>query len=732
MEEYPASPRRATFIQLDYGLQPPVHESSAASSHGDDDSPAGRTRGTRPVTTSTTKNLPKSPVKGVVRPEKASKRKPDCPSYYEPVYVESCLVQLCRGGAWFEVIHRCQIHPEEARLVPCSTEISHDGPNNNNRFHRHSTKRAVSDVIRNNDNNNNFNNTIHGQIFRETALGIACAAKESGEREVWRKEVIFALIDADPRQVGASQLISGHTPLRDAILNDCSTPEILRALAKGSLGCPNGPLAFQLLDRNGLSLADHLVMAVQLGSSQRSVEMLSEFIRIQPIEVRHLQPRISPLIRLLTLGNSFGVVQPQRRPFADEIHVSPWRKAETEDHARLKRVLAVTRYLLDDDPELLHRCSKVSGCAPLHVALRNYGSYEPLIEELLQRDPTNEVLKLRNSYGDLPIHVACSVGVPLRVLRLVVQRTTHAMQINTPGIGSHHPLLWSVNQSGYTPVDLEWVRHIESGDGFYTARSFYPLEATGVRRHCFKQDEFYQGLLREAVNHVMESDKNESILVSTSTTNREDEARAVFGCLMDRISLLVQASSTGLLPTSLSEPAHLVDTCKLSTPYGPSLPLPIMELFLWLRPDEVVKVDRDGFLPIHHALHRTQKMVSISLATPRVVQDWQAFVIRLIDTHPEQCKQKCRLGRLPLHYLLDHHTAVDGNRTSSSTLQTARHVMVEKLVEHHPESLDQRDPVTGFYPFMMAAKDQNLSLDTVFCLLRRSPARCVVETPSDA
>jgi hypothetical protein len=717
MEEYHASPRRATFIRLDYDRRPPVSE-SVGSSHD----VSGRSRGTHLGTT--TKNPPKGYVKVVI----AEKRKQDS-AYDEPVYVESCLVQLCRGGMWLGVIQRCQTHPEEAKVVPINAELAHDSPNNNNRFHRHSTKRAVSDTVRNNENSNNLN-SVQGEICRDTALGIACASKESGEKEVLRKEAICALIEADPHQIGTSQLISGHTALRDAVLNDSNTPEILNALVKGSVRCYNGTLAFQLLDRNGFSLTDHLVMAVQLGSSPRSVEMISEFIRMQPFEVRRQKPHLSPLIRLLTLGNSFGVVQAQRRPLADEIHMSPWRKSETEEHARLKRVLTVTRCLLDDFPDLLHRCSKVSGCTPLHVALRNYGSYEPLIQELLQRDPSNEILKVRNSYGDLPIHVACSVGVPLRVLQLVLERTTQSIQ-TTPGIGSHHPLIWSANQSGYTPVDLEWVRHIESGDGFYTARSFYPLEATGVRRHCFKQDEFYQELLSEAVNQVMESDKVESSHSLVVPASREDEARAVFGYLMDRISLLVQASATGSLPTSLSEPAHLVDTCSLSTPYGPTLPLPVMELFLWLRPDEVMKVDGDGYLPIHHALHRAKKLVSSSPTSPRVVADWQAFVVRLIDTQPEQCKQKCRSGRLPLHYVLDHHTAaLDGSGTKSYALQNARHAIVEKLVEQHPESLDQRDPLTGFYPFMMAAKDQNLSLDTVFSLLRRSPARCVVEAPA--
>lgn len=710
MEEYRGSHRHATFICLDPGR--PCYSTGIGAPF------SGQSRG---ATSVSAKDPPNVGAKALA--EKASKRKQDA-AYYEPVFVESCLAQLCRGHKWVEAIQRCQMHPEEAGLVPINTESSHESPNNNNRFHRHSTKRTVSESVGKEFNNGGSNRSdIRGPIFRETALGIACAAKEIGGGEGWRRLAISALVEANPHQVGASQLISGHTALRDAVLNDCCTPDILNLLMKATLRCTNGMLAFQMLDRNGLSLMDHLIMTVQLGSSPLSVELISEFIRTKPVEIRELQYQVSPLIRLLSTGNSFGVLQPQQRPFPDEIHVSPWRRSETDDQARLKRVLAVTKCLLDGDPELLHRCSKVSGCTPLHVALRNYGSYEPLIQELLRRDHSKGTLKLRNSYGDLPIHVACSVGVPLRVLRLVVQRTTEAVPTPT-GIGSFHPLIWSANQSGYTPVDLEWVRHIESGDGFYTARSFYPLEVTGVRRHCFKQDDFYQSLLRDAVKQVMESDKKESTRSQAIAASREEEARAIFGFLVDRVSLLVHGASTGLLPSSLSEPAHLVDICKLCTPYGPTLPPPLMELFLWLRPDEIMKVDGDGNLPIHQALCRHKKMGSVTAAPSRAIEDWQAFVFRLIETQPEQCKVKSRSGRLPLHYVLDHHTAVDGSNTNID-IQISRHSIVEKLVEHHPESLDQRDPVTGFYPFTMAARDQSLSLDTVFRLLRRSPARCV-------
>jgi hypothetical protein len=121
---------------------------------------------------------------------------------------------------------------------------------------------------------------------------------------------------------------------------------------------------------------------------------------------------VSPLICLLTLGTAFGVKR-------TEIDCSPWQKPVTDNVTRLSRVLHCTKYLLDEDPELSHKTSKAAGCSPLHVALRKCGRFEPLMRELLTRDGDKMIIKLRNTCGDLPLHVACAVGVPIHILDLI-------------------------------------------------------------------------------------------------------------------------------------------------------------------------------------------------------------------------------------------------------------------------------------------------------------------------
>jgi len=635
-----------------------------------------------------------------------------------PSYVETCLVQLCRGQKWQEVIRRCQCYPEEVDLVPI--------PENNNILYRHSTKRAVIKSIEGDHD---------GPIFRETALGIVCASKDIVTEEV--KVVVKALVNANPKQVGASQLIAGHTPVRDAILNDRCDGQLLRIIIEATSRYRDGTATLHLKDRNGFSLMDHLVTSVQLGSSLHSIEMMQEFVQTKSFKSQSSEDYMSPLIRLLTMGNSFHSVLTSDKMLESSL----WRKHQRLDTelSRFERVLKVTKILLDDDPKLLFRCSRVTGCGPLHVALRNYGNFAPLIQMLLERDSSNVMMKVRNLYGDLPIHVACSVSVPLDVLRMVVERTVSVTKNSleeddgqNPVI-MRHPLIFSVNHSGYTPADLAWVHHIETGNGLYTARTFFPPGAKGMRKHCPEQDEYYTELLKESVEQLIESSNFASTEDRFEIDSKEEEAKKIFGRFIDRISLLIRAAASGSnLDSEVSVPTRLVDSCRLCTPYSLTLPLPILELFLWIRPEEVMEYDKRGMLPIHHALCCSIKQSSVASSSPSVVKQWRSFVFKLLEAYADQCRVKCQTGRLPLHYVLDHSSGCGNNNEHNSSskeeMQSSRHAIIEKLIELYPESVDQRDPITGLYPFMMASIDRNLSTDTVFCLLRRSPSRCPAVT----
>ena len=400
--------------------------------------------------------------------------------------------------------------------------------------------------------------------------------------------------------------------------------------------------------------------------------------------------------------------------------------------------------MLTQCPLLIRKGSRATGCSPLHVALRNFGNFAPLVKELLKYDEANYMVQLRNTYGDLPLHVATSVGVPIDVLRLVLQRTVASIPHRDDG--SPHPLVWSTNRSGYTPVDLEWVRHIESGKGFYSSRSFYPLDASGVRKHCRKQDKYYKELLEEAVSQVINCGRTQAASNLSFKENdlrnlasiREKEAKGKFGMLIDRLELLVQAASSKLIRSPSNEqtahsdplPYILHSAAKLSQPNGPSLPLPILQLFVWLHQDQLKQPDGFKRFPLHHALIQSTPTTTYSKSDTDASTDWRLFIQTLLKQSPCSVMAPDKMGRLPLHTALDRpqnassQLGIDYMESDSGRVAVNHNGVIESLVDCYPNSVDSQDPKTHLFPFMQAAANPHVPLDTVFRLLRRSPSRC--------
>jgi hypothetical protein len=440
---------------------------------------------------------------------------------------------------------------------------------------------------------------------------------------------------------------------------------------------------------------DHLVMGVQLGTTPQSMRLFREYFGHSIQKRLSTKIEYSTLIRLFTIGSFLG----------SRTNESPG----DEETSQPRRILEATKYVIESDPSVLFKYSKLTDCSPLHAALRNFGNYLPLINVLTSRPGSTEIIAHRNRFGDLPLHVACSVGVPFEVLSRIVDCTIAAVKPSDLGSPfSTHPLLWSVNNSGYTPVDLEWVRHIEGGQGFGSTRSFYPLEPSGLRRHCFKQDEYYNDLLREAVDHVILHDKSCTNLMD-SDPKRVGDANNTFGSLLDRISLLVIAASSAV-PTT-SSPTLLHNVCKLSSIRSPNLPGPLIELFLWLHRDQIMLKDVHGMLPLHYSISRHRPEKGTEEGKPNT-QDWKHHVLKLLKMEPEASQKLTQTGRLPLHIILDHIGEYDDDLSVQG--------IVQELVRCFPESVDRPDPVTGLDPFLLAARH----LDIAYFLLRRSPSRC--------
>jgi hypothetical protein len=244
-------------------------------------------------------------------------------------------------------------------------------------------------------------------------------------------------------------------------------------------------------------------------------------------------------------------------------------------------------------------------------------------------------------------------------------------------------------------------------------RSFYPLEASGIRKHCRKQDECCQSLLREAVDQVMHKCP---VRDSNKETSHEEEAQSTFGILLERLTLLIQYSSSQRLPCQTAINL-LHSVCSLSLPQGPRLAFTVVQLIFWLHPEQLLKPDEKQNPPLCYVLSPSTGLPKAADAASR--DSWEEFVENLLSAAPEPIQVADGNGRLPLHVALTsrHNKAL----ATTPEIQSSRHDIIQQLAELHPASIDIRDPESQLCPFMMAAGCPSPLLDSVLFLLHRFP-----------
>jgi len=657
--------------------------------------------------------------------------------------------------------------------------------------------------------------TLTGKVKVENQDGNHDEAKADRTLPITVPDIVRWVLQQCPWQVRCSQVKPGHTPLRDAVCNPTCLPKVLEMLVQADEAVRDGtmgvvvvdscggattatqatinmrpasllPSVLNLCDTDGLSPVDHLLHMLQLGPyAETTVTRLESLLKHAHVYgEKHelesgkdcdlsLSQQSTPLLQLLTMGNSFGITTGAIPSETSLFSVSPRAGlvagvVPSETTMRLDRILLCTRLLLRWDPSLIHQTSKTTGCSPLHVAIRNYGNCVPLVREIAER--SDRMMGHRNHFGDLPLHVACSVGVPMDILRLVLARTlmvTSPPSSDSPS-ESPHPLVWSRNNSGYTPVDLEWIRHIEAGHGFFSHRSFYPLDARGVRRPGGRYDDLYDVLLRQAVDQVIVGQTLQTRNASERTAGSSAVTTPVVpsavagrrpvnhgnsvslqlagpndstvGLLLHRIFLVIRASfrdSFSRSPHDLSGDI-LHQASALSGPHGPTLPRPVLELIFFQHPEQRERCDHAGKLPLHYAVQLCRAHEETSVKSG---QEWKLWVQKLLCHAPESCDCRDHQGRLPLHYALEyiapssfckssnHHVVekLPPASTSSSSVSTrllpqeARNSLIKDLVGRSPATIEVVDPVTKLFPYQLAATNPLVSLDTVNNLLRRCP-----------
>lgn len=550
-----------------------------------------------------------------------------------------------------------------------------------------------------------YTQRING-FHEKTALGVLSSSDLSGIPKDHVLRTVSYLVTLSPESIRRSERFVGDTALRSAVRNISCPADVIRMLIERDLTYHfpgrDGSPALYTFDQDGLLPIDHLFHQVYLEFSGDVVEklriVLSFMMFFDDPKIYGKVVSHSHFVRFLSMG-SIG---------------------STECANKLARICSTVQLLLQfPSVTFPHGRTQTTGCTALHVALRRHATNLPLLTILLDNDKCHSYLMTRtcNHNGDLPIHVACRVGVTIDVFKLILTQTVLADQARLTYSKQHGtPLVWSANCEGYSPIDLCWICHVEPQKDY-----IYPMTKMSPTAYseCRSSDEvkaFYGCLLQKNAEQMIDATVTIGISDRQSSFLSDHNHVADSDGFITRLMGIINASC-GTTCWSLNETNILHKSTRLNNLGGPELPIVILKMILWMFPEQVRQRDNTGQLPLHHAAQRGNNFEG-----RRQHREWFTVLLR---RYPCACSIADFSGRLPLHY------ALQDNTRARSYVEGFWDEIVLDMISCYPQSVDRCDPCTGLWPCMLAASQPSLALSTLYIILRMSPGFLSTTTGSN-
>jgi ankyrin repeat protein len=372
-----------------------------------------------------------------------------------------------------------------------------------------------------------------------------------------------------------------------------------------------------------------------------------------------------------------------------------------------------------------HQCANNLNKQTLRVALR-----------LLELNSAAAMTKNRG--GSLPLHYVGKASLKSHVVPLTSNESKKEIQSLIKGLHDAYPEAVKVkNQLGSTPffvsviynADQEvWnellLRYPQAATND-NDRGITPISAFWNMFVSAKAKARYLNLTPEQSNEegkIIKKNRKEMSSIK-SRAHFEDSASSRLMDFWAKMELMLRSSALGTPVLSPQirdnwQPVHAivkVDEC----------PSDVLKFALQMYKEEAEEVDANGELPLHLASRIPSGGVTRGGGSNKKQdENTKAMITRLVDVYPAATNHFNMDGRFPLHI------AIASGKTWDFGIQAL--VNADKSTIHIP------DPVTGLFPFMLAAtggtsgssryaiadsgsSEQNASLTTAFELLRASP-----------
>lgn len=379
----------------------------------------------------------------------------------------------------------------------------------------------------------------------------------------------------------------------------------------------------------------------------------------------------------------------------------------------------VLRMLLRDNGPKLKSDYRFNGDTVLHYALKcTGGRHFRLIDTLVAHD--SEVALVANDENELPLHFACrfcfqadattptAIRQQNQTFELILRVTM--MEHHRQG-GSSSDVIWVRSKNGATPL--------RSLYDSWTVPNYQELEPTSTgyfsERTSFDSINFLRTITPQ--------------LLKLACFGQEESRPVVTGlfnaAFVRGFQLLLRAGTSPTLELNHlfddEEPLFLHRIAQSAFHILPVKAIPFDFLALAIAYGSIEQArapDEHGMLPLHYAVQQHGLLKGDENSDGAA--EWKNWVEQLLAVYPAAESTTDHLGRVPLHYLLEHVPVAP--RPNSESFRRAINDLALLLACEGTSCPGIYDPVTRMYPFLMGAINPWLSLSTVYDCLRQYPS----------
>lgn len=302
------------------------------------------------------------------------------------------------------------------------------------------------------------------------------------------------------------------------------------------------------------------------------------------------------------------------------------------------------------------------------------------------------------------------------------------------------------DRCGFTPIDWLWMRFI--ADLIHR----HDIMSRGSE-HSYKQPKVKISSRRILPNNLIRFMENETIklldslklvfrkkkcqMISSDITENdvtrveEDEFRTRLNELLPvAAKILTQSEDRSGAIKGLH---HVKDWKMLHAAAFMNVPRYVLLSAILVNPNDLMLQDSVGNLPLHYAAARSgyEKILHVGVASEAQKLIEKCPVFDLLHLYPDATKIANQYGQLPLHIAIEKEKrnlmrASDMYNTPKSL---NRYISEDSIItimsKANPASLEHKDGLTGLYPFMQAATEDEYTranLSTIYELLLEFPS----------